>query len=233
MGTSAFKLKRLSNWLCISVRSADLAANGALRVLLSAFSAGRKHPALVPLLTESSLADSWKSNGGRSILGSLTKKKVWWARSSVLPSVHVGGARYCCIGSQGARSRAKMHPMRDEATLPIQLAGQNAVNAHSYSRLLALYCKMPRFSAREHKQRWRRDTPALTQAWNHWQDSAFFAYGALALEVFAFLVNCTLKLKLEWRWVTGGVELKLQRCLSGYGSCQTWKACCSFEVTML
>lgn len=87
--------------------------------------------------------------------------------------------------------------MRDEATLPIQLAGQNAVNAHSYSRLLALYCKMPRFSAREHKQRWRRDTPALTQAWNHWQDSAFFAYGALALEVFAFLVNCTLKLKLE------------------------------------
>lgn len=84
-----------------------------------------------------------------------------------------------------------MHPMRDEATLPIQLAGQNAVNAHSYSRLLALYCKMPRFSAREHKQRWectekpwsceeywsqiwRRDTPALTQAWNHWQDSAFF-----------------------------------------------------------
>ena len=74
-------------------------------------------------------------------------------------------------------------------------------------------------------QIWRRDTPALTVRFSLMARSPWKSLPSLWI-VRSSSSSSDDEWRVEWNWSCSAA-------FRGYGSCQTWKACCSFEVTML
>ncbi len=184
----------------MSVRYADLEANGALRVLVRILSlgalAGRRHPVLVPLLTESfgvtsvgrlleiqrRPEHSWLPGEKEGLVTKVFTRQSFPRSMAVAQDIDALEVRAqdllaheTTLAIQQWRDKMQLmgtatrRYVHHTAGCPgFQFKSTNSgVNAQSGTPSEALNMLEEHWS-----QIWRRETPDLTEAWNYWQNNA-------------------------------------------------------------